>query len=297
MGKFRDYLNEARAMSVPTEYRIALGQLKRMYNPGEVPSEKELQKDVEMIAKKNHLEADKFLEFVKSQFKMNESLSKSEYKSKKEELIELLWKYDEGQGFDKKEDIYKQYKQEIDTIMLGKIKLDRALDLLGFKKDKVNDKLVKPIYDFLKSNLNESNIDESKDLKVGDIVILDVNSIENSEYVNQFPGKKVPKSVKIISPKINVNGDFTFEVPKHRGKEAILPKKFIMESAVGKPGRTTEKDAEEHINDELVAEFKKIIKKLGGKTVAKVLLDKLSTKPEIKDEIEHIEDIIDNSNY
>jgi hypothetical protein len=53
MGKFRDYLNEARAMSVPTEYRIALGQLKRMYNPGEVPSEKELQKDVEMIAKKN----------------------------------------------------------------------------------------------------------------------------------------------------------------------------------------------------------------------------------------------------
>lgn len=297
MGKFRDYLNEARAMSVPTEYRIALGQLKRMYNPGEVPSEKELQKDVEMIAKKNHLEEDKFLEFVKSQFKTNESLSKSEYKNKKEELIELLWKYDEGKGFDKKEDIYKQYKQEIDTIMLGKIKLDRALDLLGFKKDKVNDKLVKPIYDFLKSNLNESNIDEAKDLKVGDIVILDVNSIENSEYVNQFPGKKVPKSVKIISPKINTNGDFTFEVPNYRGKEAILPKKFIMESAVGKPGRTTEKDAEEHINDELVAEFKKIIKKLGGKTVAKVLLDKLSTKPEIKDEIEHIEDMIDNSNY
>lgn len=159
MGKFRDYLNEARAMSVPTEYRIALGQLKRMYNPGEVPSEKELQKDVEMIAKKNHLEADKFLEFVKSQFKMN-----------------------------------------------------------------------------------EASMDEAKPMfKAGD-------QVQN-------------------------------------------------ESAVGKPGRTTEKDAEEHINDELVAEFKKIIKKLGGKTVAKVLLDKLSTKPEIKDEIEHIEDIIDNSNY
>lgn len=209
MGKFRDYLNEARATSVPTEYRIALGQLKRMYNPGEVPSEKELQKDAEMIAKKNHLEEDKFLEFAKSQFKMN----------------------------------------------------------------------------------------EAKELNVGDIVILDVDSIENSEYVNQFPGKKVPKSVKIISPKINVNGDFTFEVPKYRGKEAILPKKFIMESAVGTPGRTTVKDAEEHINDELIAEFKKIIKKLGGKTVAKVLLDKLGQKAEIKDEIEHIEDIIDNSNY
>lgn len=292
MGLFRDMLNEARNTSVPTEYRIALGQLKRMYNAGEVPGEKELQKDAEMIAKKNHLEEDKFFEFVKSQFKINESLSKSEYKNKKEELIELLWKYDEGHGFDKKEDIYKQYKYEIDTIMLGKIKLDRALELLGFEKEKANHKLVKPIYDFLKTNLNES-----KTLNVGDIVILDVNSIENSEYVNQFPGKKVPKSVKIISPNINVNGDFTFEVPKYRGKEAILPKKFIMESAVGTPGRTTVKDAEEHINDELVAEFKKIIKKLGGKTVAKVLLDKLGQKAEIKDEIEHIEDIIDNSNY
>ena len=140
MGLFRDMLDEARNTSVPTEYRIALGQLKRMYNAGEVPSEKELQKDVEMIAKKNHLEEDKFLEFAKSQFKINES-------------------------------------------------------------------------------------------------------------------------------------------------------------AVGTPGRTTVKDAEEHINDELVAEFKKIIKKLGGKTVAKVLLDKLGQKAEIKDEIEHIEDIIDNSNY
>lgn len=223
MGIFRDYLNEARDKSVPAEFRIAIGQLKRMYNAGETPDKKELEKDAEMIAKKNHLDSAKFVEFALSQFKINEALSKSEYKNKKEELIELLWKYDEGQGFDKKEDIYKQYKQEIDTIMLGKIKLDRALDLLGFKKDKVNDKLVKPIYDFLKSNLNES--------------------------------------------------------------------------AVGKPGRTTEKDAEEHIDDELVAEFKKIIKKIGGKTVAKVLLDKLGAKPEIKDEIDHIEDIIDNSNY
>ena len=73
MGLFRDLLNEARNTSVPTEYRIALGQLKRMYNAGEVPSEKELQKDAEMIAKKNHLEEDKFFEFAKSQFKINES--------------------------------------------------------------------------------------------------------------------------------------------------------------------------------------------------------------------------------
>lgn len=292
MGIFRDYLNEARDKSVPAEFRIAIGQLKRMYNAGETPDKKELEKDAEMIAKKNKLDCDKFTEFALTQFKLNEALSKSEYKNKKEELIELLWKYDEGHGFDKKEDIYKQYKYEIDTIMLGKIKLDRALELLGFQKEKTNDKLLKPIYNFLKTNLNEA-----KELNVGDIVILDVNSIENSEYVNQFPGKKVPKSVKIISPKINVNGDFTFEVPKYRGKEAILPKKFIMESAVGAPGRTTVKDAEDHIDDELVAEFKKIIKKIGGKTVAKVLLDKLGQKPEIKDEIDHIEDIIDNSNY
>jgi len=210
MGIFRDMIEEARQSTVPTEYRIALGQLKRMYNDGEVPEKKELLKDVEMIAKKNHLDSDKFLEFALAQFKINESVLK---------------------------------------------------------------------------------------FKVGDIVNLDVNSIENSEYVNQFPCKNVPKSVKIISPKINVNGDFTFEVPKYKGKEAILPKKFILESAVGKPGRTTEKDAEDHIDDELVAEFRKIIKKLGGKTVAKVLLDKLGQKSEIKDEIEHIEDMIDNSNY
>ena len=88
-------------------------------------------------------------------------------------------------------------------------------------------------------------MNEAKSLNVGDTVNLDVYSIENSEYVNQFPGKNVPKSVKIISPKINVNGDFTFEVPKYKGKEAILPKKFILESAVGTPGRTTVKDAED----------------------------------------------------
>ena len=195
MGKFRDYLNEARAMSVPTEYRIALGQLKRMYNPGEVPSEKELQKDVEMIAKKNHLEADKFLEFVKTQFKMN-----------------------------------------------------------------------------------ESNIDEAKPMfKAGD----QVQIVKTGER---------GKITSLEHDRAKINDKFWFYL-----KDIKLIK--LNESAVGKPGRTTEKDAEEHINDELVAEFKKIIKKLGGKTVAKVLLDKLSTKPEIKDEIEHIEDIIDNSNY
>ena len=44
--------------------------------------------------------------------------------------------------------------------------------------------------------------------------------------------------------------------------------------------------------------LKKQLKKLGGKTVAKALVAKLSEKPEIKDEIEHISHIVaDNSNY
>ena len=33
-------------------------------------------------------------------------LTKSEYKDKKQELIDLLWNYDKGEGFNKKEDIY-----------------------------------------------------------------------------------------------------------------------------------------------------------------------------------------------
>ena len=72
------------------------------------------------------------------------------------------------------------------------------------------------------------------------------------------------------------------------------------EAAVGQRGRTSYKEAMNYCdeNEELVAEFRKIIKKLGGKTVAKALLDKLSQKPEIKDEIEHISHmVVDNSNY
>ena len=263
MGLFRDLINEARNTSVPTEYRIALGQLKRMYNAGDVPPEKELQKDSDMIAKKNHLEEDKFFEFVKSQFKINEA---------------KITKSDSGE-FTLKDGIIQITKKELNKI----------------HKDYKSDKTLLTMINGRTVSVPFTIINES--LKVGDTVELDVDSIMKSEFIYQFPGKQVPSSVKIISPKINVNGDFTFEVPKYKGKEAILPKKFILESAVGTPGRTTVKDAEDHINDELIAEFKKIIKKLGGKTVAKVLLDKLGQKPEIKDEIEHIEDIIDNSNY
>ena len=295
MGLFRDLINEARNTSVPTEYRIALGQLKRMYNAGEVPSEKELQKVAEMIAKKNHLEEDKFFEFAKSQFKINESekmvtaikklLPAGDlHVGKIGKNKEYVWTFNDNSFIrvtsdgDDRVEYYAKGGEYINTFTTIK-QIQKYLDQAGLLSESIK--------------LNEAVLK----FKVGDIVNLDVNSIENSEYVNQFPGKNVPKSVKIISPKINVNGDFTFEVPKYKGKEAILPKKFILESAVGTPGRTTVKDAEEHINDELLAEFKKIIKKLGGKTVAKVLLDKLGQKAEIKDEIDHIEDIIDNSNY
>ena len=56
MKSFREYLeygkiNEARDKSVSSEFRIAFGMLQRMYNPKEVPSEKELIKD----AQKMHL--------------------------------------------------------------------------------------------------------------------------------------------------------------------------------------------------------------------------------------------------
>ena len=46
-----------------------------------------------------------------------EKLSKSEYKDKKEKLIDLIWTYDKGNGFNSKEDIYKEYKYEIDMIV------------------------------------------------------------------------------------------------------------------------------------------------------------------------------------
>ena len=208
MGLFRDMLNEARNTSVPTEYRIALGQLKRMYNKGEVPSEKELQKDAKMIAKKNHIEEDKFFEFAKSQFKINESNEDLSEAKSKEDLIKYYEKN------------LKNVEKEYSTDSRKQEYIDYAKGQLAAVKKDGNDGLIKFLKDW---NMNES--------------------------------------------------------------------------AVGTPGRTTVKDAEDHINDELVAEFKKIIKKLGGKTVAKVLLDKLGQKPEIKDEIEHIEDMIDNSNY
>ena len=202
MGQFRDYLREARESTFPTEFRVVLSELKKTYNQGEVPSEKEL----EIVAEKFMLDVEKFVEFAKPKFEVNEA------KMTAREFIEDA-------------EAYVKHIQHTDP----------------------------------------------KDTKLFRTKVI----IRLKEKRNKATGNAKTELIKAI--------------------EELSGK--LDESAVGTPGRTTEKDAEEHINDELVAEFKKIIKKLGGKTVAKVLLDKLGQKPEIKDEIEHIEDMIDNSNY
>ena len=55
--------------------------------------------------------------------------------------------------------------------------------------------------------------------------------------------------------------------------------KELMESPVGFVGRTKKSEAEEHIaNTDLEKKFKKIVKELGGKTVARQLLATLDSK-------------------
>jgi len=50
----------------------------------------------------------------------------------------------------------------------------------------------------------------------------------------------------------------------------------LFESAVGSIGRTGSADAKAHVGPELRNEFKKIVKKLGGKTVARQLLAEMN---------------------
>lgn len=54
----------------------------------------------------------------------------------------------------------------------------------------------------------------------------------------------------------------------------------LVESPVGLVGRTGVKDAQEYINPELKKEFTKIVKALGGKTVARMLLNNLGAPDE-----------------
>lgn len=49
-------------------------------------------------------------------------------------------------------------------------------------------------------------------------------------------------------------------------------KEFLDESPVGSKGRTGANDAKNHISDDLIKEFNALIKKMGGKTVARQIL-------------------------
>ena len=53
-------------------------------------------------------------------------------------------------------------------------------------------------------------------------------------------------------------------------------KESLLESPVGIVGRTGANDAKAHVTPELRSEFKKIVKKLGGKTVARQLLAEMN---------------------
>lgn len=52
--------------------------------------------------------------------------------------------------------------------------------------------------------------------------------------------------------------------------------KSLLESPVGIAGRTSLQDAMMHITPELEKKFEKIVKEIGGKTVARILLDRIS---------------------
>ena len=75
---------------------------------------------------------------------------------------------------------------------------------------------------------------------------------------------------------------------QRRGKDKDCPckkdpmseecqRKRLGESPVGSIGRTGVKDAIEYISPELRAKFKKIVKELGGKTVARELLNTMNS--------------------
>jgi len=55
-------------------------------------------------------------------------------------------------------------------------------------------------------------------------------------------------------------------------------KEYLDESPVGMVGRTGEKDAVDHVTPELEKEFMNIVRKMGGKTVARLILGKMNTQ-------------------
>ena len=59
-------------------------------------------------------------------------------------------------------------------------------------------------------------------------------------------------------------------------------RKLVSESPVGSKGRTTHADADEYIdnNPQIVEEFRKIVNGMGGKSVARRVLDRMGAKKE-----------------
>lgn len=55
-------------------------------------------------------------------------------------------------------------------------------------------------------------------------------------------------------------------------------KDYLKESPVGVVGRTGKYDAEVHVTPGLEKEFMDIIKKIGGKTVARLLINKMDSQ-------------------
>jgi hypothetical protein len=66
------------------------------------------------------------------------------------------------------------------------------------------------------------------------------------------------------------------EDPDSEACKKVKAEKEMMESPVGAIGRTGFADADAHVTDALRAEFKKIVRKLGGKTVARKLLAEMN---------------------
>jgi hypothetical protein len=73
----------------------------------------------------------------------------------------------------------------------------------------------------------------------------------------------------------------------------------IDESAVGSVGRTGINDAEMYINENpaLISEFKKIVVKMGGKSVARRVIDKISFSKKITESSETVEDYMRGAGY
>jgi len=159
-----------------------------------------------------------------------------------------------------------------------------------YKNSEVAKEVLKKVQAFV--GIKESELDEAKlDTRKFDDIINLLNTKRDEQAKKDY--NKLSKTDKEL---------FLIYLSKSKINIEDKVKKLldINEAAVGQKGRTSYKEAMDYCeeNEELVDEFRKIVKKLGGKTVAKALVDKLSQKPEIKDEMDHISNmVVDNTNY